>query len=84
MSSPDDKFIITREAMDNFNEWIVEAGRRKKILLDLIAELRECPGGTRTESKGDVYWALPYIDALAAKDVIDRAEARLREVTGDE
>lgn len=40
MNSPDDKFIITREAMNNFNEWVAGYVRIRAILLDLIAELR--------------------------------------------
>lgn len=55
----------------------------RRILLDLIAELRDVPRSTRTESHGDVHWALPHIDAMHVDELLDRAEARLREVQGE-
>ena len=47
----------------------VKAAELKRVLLDLIAELRD--------------WDSYYCKAAAA-DIADRAEARLREVCGDE
>lgn len=89
MNSPDDKFTITRETMDNFNEWIVEAGRRKKILLDLIAELRDAPNPYThaderwTDVSHDQYDAMMNDPVVSMCDWVsvlaDSAEAKLKE-----
>ena len=57
------------------NGWNESAQEVAAILQDLIAELRD---GHRARS--ELVWAVP----LWAVQAIDRAEARLREVTGDE
>ena len=52
------------------------------VLLDLIAELRD-GGCWERFIAGDGYTSIGHNDGWA-KDIADRAEARLREVTGDE
>lgn len=63
--------LITGEALDNFYAWVREAQQLRSTLADLIAELREMgshyPGATGRSLAG----------------LADRAEARLRGVTGD-
>ncbi len=51
------------------------ANNERQILQDLIAELRAEPGR-------EVYSALGHVEQLLA--AADRAESRLRELTGDE
>ena len=54
----------------------------RAILTDLIAELRD-GGCWERFIAGDGYTSIGHNDGWA-KDIADRAEARLREVTGDE
>jgi hypothetical protein len=63
-------YLITREALDNFNSWVREAQQLRPILTDLIAELR-------------LHAGFPSISGKAIALIANDAEARLREVTGD-
>ena len=79
--------LITGEALDNFYAWVREAQQLRSTLADLIAELRaEHYPHPCTDPEDfpccceSCAGAWPCLMA----DMADRAEERLREVTGDE
>lgn len=73
-AKPDD-LLIRREAFENLMAWVNDAQHCRAILTDLIAELREL--ATCDIDLGN------QTDPETLAFLLDRAEARLREV-GDE
>lgn len=66
---------------DADNLWVSEAQQLRQVLTDLIAELRS---EWETFTAGDGNRSIRMKDDGWVKAAADRAEARLKEVTGDE